>query len=173
MHYSPYILRSQNTGQLIIPRISKLTVDVRSFSYFVRKLWNSLFSVSLPIQMIQMIQLMNGTESTLNWHWTLNKDTVLKLLYSRIDLFASLNRYFPVYPCKASLKQPVFYKALYKIKVIWLDTQCLTMTRVNNEQIPHESRLMKMYITMSMSLGVRAFHCVFAHLPICGTPQHM
>ncbi|ROI16503.1 Activin receptor type-1C [Anabarilius grahami] len=43
MHYSPSgLLRSQNSGQLIIPRISKSTAGGRSFSYLAPKLWNSL-----------------------------------------------------------------------------------------------------------------------------------
>ncbi len=38
-HYSPpYPLRSQNSGRLIIPRISKSTAGGRFFSYFVPKL---------------------------------------------------------------------------------------------------------------------------------------
>ena len=42
-HYSPSrLLRSQNSGQLIIPRISKSTAGGRSFSYLAPKLWNSL-----------------------------------------------------------------------------------------------------------------------------------
>ena len=43
MHYSPsHLLRSQNSGQLIIPRISKSTAGGRSFSYLAPKFWNSL-----------------------------------------------------------------------------------------------------------------------------------
>ncbi|XP_077094295.1 uncharacterized protein LOC143746358 [Siphateles boraxobius] len=42
-HYSPSrLLRSQNSGQLIIPRIYKLTAGGRSFSYLAPKLWNYL-----------------------------------------------------------------------------------------------------------------------------------
>lgn len=42
-HYSPSrLLRSQNSGQLIIPRISKSTAGGRSFSYLAPKLWNNL-----------------------------------------------------------------------------------------------------------------------------------
>ncbi len=42
-HYSPpRPLRSQNSGHLIIPRISKSTADGRSFFYLVPKLWNNL-----------------------------------------------------------------------------------------------------------------------------------
>ncbi len=42
-HYSPpRLLRSQNSGHLIIPRISKSTVGVKSFVYLVPKLWNNL-----------------------------------------------------------------------------------------------------------------------------------
>ncbi len=42
-HYSPsHPLRSQNSGHLIIPRISKSTAGGRSFSYLVPKLWNNL-----------------------------------------------------------------------------------------------------------------------------------
>ncbi len=42
-HYSPSRpLRSQNSGHLIIPRISKSTAGGRSFSYLVPKLWNNL-----------------------------------------------------------------------------------------------------------------------------------
>ncbi len=42
-HYSPSRpLRSQNSGQLIIPRISKSTAGGRSFSYLAPKLWNNL-----------------------------------------------------------------------------------------------------------------------------------
>ena len=42
-HYNPSrLLRSQNSGQLIIPRISKSTAGGRSFSYLAPKLWNSL-----------------------------------------------------------------------------------------------------------------------------------
>ncbi len=42
-HYSPpWPLRSQNSGHLIIPRISKSTAGGRSFSYVVPKLWNNL-----------------------------------------------------------------------------------------------------------------------------------
>ncbi len=35
-------LRSQNSGHLIIPRISKSTAGGRSFSYLAPKLWNNL-----------------------------------------------------------------------------------------------------------------------------------
>ena len=46
MHYSPSrLLRSQNSGQLIIPRISKSTAGGRSFSYLAPKLWNNLPSI--------------------------------------------------------------------------------------------------------------------------------
>ncbi|XP_067237023.1 uncharacterized protein, partial [Chanodichthys erythropterus] len=46
MHYSPSrLLRSQNSGQLIIPRISKSTEGGRSFSYLAPKLWNNLPSI--------------------------------------------------------------------------------------------------------------------------------
>ncbi|KAL0153562.1 hypothetical protein M9458_051176 [Cirrhinus mrigala] len=42
-HYSPSRpLRSQNSGNLIIPRISKSTAGGRSFSYLAPKLWNNL-----------------------------------------------------------------------------------------------------------------------------------
>ncbi len=42
-HYSPSRpLRSQNSGRLIIPRISKSTAGGRSFSYLAPKLWNNL-----------------------------------------------------------------------------------------------------------------------------------
>ncbi len=42
-HYSPpRPLRSQNSGRLIIPRISKLTAGGRSFFYLAPKLWNNL-----------------------------------------------------------------------------------------------------------------------------------
>ncbi len=42
-HYSPSCpLRSQNSGHLIIPKISKSTAGGRSFSYLVPKLWNNL-----------------------------------------------------------------------------------------------------------------------------------
>ncbi len=42
-HYSPpRPLRSQNSGHLIIPRISKSTAGARSFFYLAPKLWNSL-----------------------------------------------------------------------------------------------------------------------------------
>ncbi len=42
-HYSPpHPLRSQNSGHLIIPRISKSTADGRSFFYLALKLWNNL-----------------------------------------------------------------------------------------------------------------------------------
>ncbi len=42
-HYIPSRpLRSQNSGHLIIPRISKSTVGGRSFSYLAPKLWNNL-----------------------------------------------------------------------------------------------------------------------------------
>ncbi len=42
-HYSPpRPLRSQNSGHLIIPRISKSTAGGRSFSYLAPKLWNNL-----------------------------------------------------------------------------------------------------------------------------------
>ncbi len=42
-HYSPSRpLHSQNSGHLIIPRISKSTAGGRSFSYLVPKLWNNL-----------------------------------------------------------------------------------------------------------------------------------
>ncbi len=42
-HYSPpRPLRSQNSGRLIIPRISKLTAGGRYFSYLATKLWNNL-----------------------------------------------------------------------------------------------------------------------------------
>ncbi|XP_051759449.1 uncharacterized protein LOC127517607 [Ctenopharyngodon idella] len=46
IHYSPSrLLRSQNSGQLIIPRISKSTAGGRSFSYLAPKLWNNLPSI--------------------------------------------------------------------------------------------------------------------------------
>ncbi|KAI2646872.1 putative RNA-directed DNA polymerase from transposon BS [Labeo rohita] len=42
-HYSPSRpLRSQNSGNLIIPRISKSTPGGRPFSYLAPKLWNNL-----------------------------------------------------------------------------------------------------------------------------------
>ncbi len=42
-HYSPSRpLCSQNSGHLIIPRISKSTTRSRSFSYLAPKLWNNL-----------------------------------------------------------------------------------------------------------------------------------
>ncbi len=42
-HYSPtHPLRSQISGHLIIPRISKSTVGGRFFFYLVHKLWNNL-----------------------------------------------------------------------------------------------------------------------------------
>ncbi len=42
-HYSPSRpLRSQNSGHLIIPRISKSTAGSRSFFYLAPKLWNNL-----------------------------------------------------------------------------------------------------------------------------------
>ncbi len=40
----PRPLRSQNSGHLIIPRISKSTVGGRSFFYLAHKLWNNLTS---------------------------------------------------------------------------------------------------------------------------------
>ncbi len=41
--YSPSrLLRSQNSGHLIIPRISKSTAGGRSFFYLAPKLWNNL-----------------------------------------------------------------------------------------------------------------------------------
>uniref|UniRef100_A0A8C1CZ15 Reverse transcriptase domain-containing protein n=1 Tax=Cyprinus carpio carpio TaxID=630221 RepID=A0A8C1CZ15_CYPCA len=43
LHYSPpRPLYSQNSGNLIIPRISKSTAGGRSFSYLAPKLWNNL-----------------------------------------------------------------------------------------------------------------------------------
>ncbi|XP_052454335.1 uncharacterized protein LOC128014662 [Carassius gibelio] len=43
LHYTPLRpLRSQNSGNLIIPRISKSTAGGRSFSYLPPKLWNNL-----------------------------------------------------------------------------------------------------------------------------------
>ncbi len=43
LHYSPpHLLRSQNSGHLIIPRISKSTAGVRSFFYLAPKFWNNL-----------------------------------------------------------------------------------------------------------------------------------
>ncbi len=42
-HYSPpRLLRSQNSGHLIIPRISKSPASGRSFFYLAPKLWNNL-----------------------------------------------------------------------------------------------------------------------------------
>ncbi len=42
-HYSPpHPLRSQNSGHLIIPRISKSNAGGRSFFYLAPKLWNNL-----------------------------------------------------------------------------------------------------------------------------------
>ncbi len=42
-HYSPpRLLHSQNSGNLVIPKISKSTVGGRSFSYLAAKLWNNL-----------------------------------------------------------------------------------------------------------------------------------
>ncbi len=42
-HYSPlHPLRSQNSGHLIIPRISKSTAGGRSFFYLAPELWNNL-----------------------------------------------------------------------------------------------------------------------------------
>ncbi len=44
-HYSPLRpLRSQNSGHLILPRISKSTAGGRSFFYLVPKLWNNLLN---------------------------------------------------------------------------------------------------------------------------------
>ena len=40
LHYTP--LRPQNSGNLIIPRISKSTAGGRSFFYLAPKLWNNL-----------------------------------------------------------------------------------------------------------------------------------
>ncbi len=43
LHYSPSSpLQSQNSGHLIIPRISKSTAGGRLFSYLAPKLWNNL-----------------------------------------------------------------------------------------------------------------------------------
>ncbi len=43
LHYSPpRPLRSQNSGHLMIPRISKSTAGGRSFFYLAPKLWNNL-----------------------------------------------------------------------------------------------------------------------------------
>ena len=43
LHYSPPCpLHSQNSGNLIIPRISKSTAGGRSFSYLAPKLWSNL-----------------------------------------------------------------------------------------------------------------------------------
>ncbi len=45
-HYSPpRPLRSQNSGNLIIPKIPKSTAGSRSFSYLVPKLWNNLLNI--------------------------------------------------------------------------------------------------------------------------------
>ncbi len=42
-HHSPsHLLRSQNSGHLITPRISKSTAGGRSFFYLVPKFWNNL-----------------------------------------------------------------------------------------------------------------------------------
>ncbi len=41
-HSPPRPLRSQNSGHLIIPRISKSTTGGRSFFYLAPKLWNNL-----------------------------------------------------------------------------------------------------------------------------------
>ncbi len=44
-HYSPpRPLLSQNSGHLIIPRISKSTAGSRSFFYLAPKLWNNLLN---------------------------------------------------------------------------------------------------------------------------------
>ncbi len=43
LHYiPPHPLRSQNSGHLIIPKISKSTAGSRSFFYSAPKLWNNL-----------------------------------------------------------------------------------------------------------------------------------
>ncbi len=43
LHYShPRPLRSQNSGRLLTPRISKSTAGIRSFFYLAPKLWNNL-----------------------------------------------------------------------------------------------------------------------------------
>ena len=43
LHYNPpRPLHSQNSGNLIIPRISKSTAGSRSFSYLAPKFWNNL-----------------------------------------------------------------------------------------------------------------------------------
>ncbi|XDV28169.1 hypothetical protein PO909_031524, partial [Leuciscus waleckii] len=45
-HFSPLrLLRSQNSGSALPPRISKSTAGGRSFSYLAPKLWNSLPSI--------------------------------------------------------------------------------------------------------------------------------
>ncbi len=45
LHYSPpRPLRYQNSGHLIIPRISKSTASGRSFFYLAPKLWNNLLN---------------------------------------------------------------------------------------------------------------------------------
>ncbi len=41
-HSPPRLLRSQNSGHLIIPRISKSTAGSRSFFYLAPKHWNNL-----------------------------------------------------------------------------------------------------------------------------------
>ncbi len=43
LHYRPpHLLRFQNSGDLIVPRISKSTAGGRSFFYLAPKLWNNL-----------------------------------------------------------------------------------------------------------------------------------
>ncbi len=71
-------------------------------------------------------QLLNQTESTMN-KFHLNNDCLILSHWiekdSRIEFFASLNYYFPVYHCNAAVNQSVLYKALYmqyKYNLIWL-----------------------------------------------------
>ena len=45
LYNPPHPLHSQNSGNLIIPRISKSTAGGRSFSYLAPKLWNNLLYI--------------------------------------------------------------------------------------------------------------------------------
>ncbi len=67
-HYSPpRPLQSQNSGHLIIPRISKLTAGGRSFFYLAPKLWNNLSNNVRPVDTFCHFKSRLKTLISLTW----------------------------------------------------------------------------------------------------------
>ena len=77
LHYTPLRpLRSQNSGNLIIPRISKSTAGGRSFSYLVPKLWNNLPNIVREAD--TLLQFKSRLKTHLfNLAYTLHTNTLL------------------------------------------------------------------------------------------------